>query len=101
MDQKISKIVSIKEKMEAGFIAPLVESGQLLVDGIHASCYAGINSHFLAHLALQPLVYWHKFSKYMEFGQSDLKKLQKDQYIDSYVAMFNYFKIKKMANLLI
>jgi hypothetical protein len=93
--------MSIEEKIEAGYIAPLVESGQLLVDGIHSSCYTGINSHFLAHFALQPLIYWYKFSKFMEFGKTDLKKLQRDQYLDPYVAIFYYFKIKKIAQLLI
>jgi hypothetical protein len=96
-----SKIIAIEEKIEAGYIAPLVESGKLLVDGIHASCYADINSHMLAHLALKPFIYWYKFSKYMEFEQTDLKKLQKERhYLDPYVAMFNHHKIKKMLNLL-
>ena len=96
-----SKILSIEEKIEAGYIAPLVESGQLLVDGIHASCYADVNSHMLAHLALKPLIYWYKFSKYMGFEHTDLKHLQKKQdYLDPYVAMFNHHEIKNMVNLL-
>jgi hypothetical protein len=98
---KFSKIISINEKIEPGYIAPLVESGHLLVDGIHVSCYTGINSHLLAHIALKPLIYWYKFSKYMEFEQADLKDLQKEQYYNPYVAIFNYFKIKKLVNLLL
>jgi hypothetical protein len=96
-----SKIASIIEKKEKGFIAPLAENGNLIVDGIHASCYASLNSHLLAHIALKPLVYWYKLNKYMEFEHTDLKQLQKGPYYDPYVAMFNYLKLKKFVNLFI
>ena len=96
-----SKVLSIKEKIEAGWIAPLVESGHLLVDGILASCYAGVNSHTVAHAFLKPLIYWNKFSRYMNFEQIELDQLQKGQYLDPYVASLKYYKIKKLVNLLI
>lgn len=96
-----SKVILIKEKVEYGFIAPLVESGNLMVDGIHASCYAGINSHLLADLALKPLIYWHKINKFLNFEQIELENLQKTSYRHPYVDIFYYLKLKKLANIII
>ncbi len=96
-----SKVISIKEKIEAGWIAPLVDSGHLLVDGILASCYAGVNSHKVAHIFIKPLIYWNKFTKFMNFEQIELDQLQKGQYLNPYVASLKYLKIKKLVNLLI
>ena len=70
-----SKVSSIKQKIEAGWIAPLVESGHLLVDGVLSSCYAGVNSHMVAHIFIRPLVYWNKFSRFMNFDQIELNQL--------------------------
>jgi len=33
-----SNVISIKKKKENGFISILSENGNLIVDGIHASC---------------------------------------------------------------
>jgi hypothetical protein len=96
-----SKVLLIKEKIEARWIAPLVESGHLLVDGILASCYAGFNSHKVAHVLIKPLIYWNKFTKFMNFEQIELDQLQKGQYLNPYVASLKYLKIKKLVNLLI
>ncbi len=36
----------------------------LLVNNIHASCYAEINSHLVADWAVTPIKYWYKIRKY-------------------------------------
>jgi len=52
---KPSKIISIETKIMQGVYAPLTVSGNLVVDGTLASCYAVISSQGLAHTAFAPL----------------------------------------------
>ena len=47
----------------------MTESGTLIVNGVKASCYAGISSHEFAHFAMQPLIFWHKISNFLGFTQ--------------------------------
>lgn len=41
--------------LSVGLYAPLTASGTVVVDGVVASCYAAIDSHVTAHLAVTPL----------------------------------------------
>ena len=52
-----------------GAYAPLTIEGNILVDGILASCYAS-SHHDLGHLALAPLRYFPKLMDLI-FGQSN------------------------------
>ena len=56
-------------ELKTGFIAPLTNQGTLLVNGVHASCYAEINSHYLADVAMTPLKLW-----YMMLGQNHFQE---------------------------
>lgn len=47
-------IVNIDEIEKQGLLAPLTEQGTILVNNVHASCYAIVKSHTVGHLALAP-----------------------------------------------
>ena len=56
-------VEKISFDLKKGFIAPLTFQGNLLVNNIHASCYAEINSHSIADWAMMPIKLWYKISK--------------------------------------
>ena len=58
-------------ELKTGFIAPLTNQGTLLVNGVHASCYAEINSHYLADVAMTPLKLWYMIAELFGNGQSN------------------------------
>ena len=43
-----------------GMVAPVTMEGNIIVDGVLASCYAMVNDHEIAHLAFGPLRLVHK-----------------------------------------
>ncbi len=49
------EIKSIEMEVVNGFSAPLTTAGTILVEGILVSCYAVIESHWLAHLSMSPI----------------------------------------------
>ena len=49
------EIESIEMELVDGFSAPLTTAGTILVEGILVSCYAIVDSHWLAHLAMSPI----------------------------------------------
>jgi hypothetical protein len=68
-----------------GFIAPLTETGTLLVNQIYSSCYAEINNHYLAHFVMKPIHIWYKISNYLnlfqeESNETTLKSFVLNQY---------------------
>ena len=56
-------------QLKIGYIAPLTNEGTILVNNIDASCFAMVNNHWLANLAMTPLRLYYKISKY--FGQTN------------------------------
>ncbi len=58
-----SVVVNIEKYMQQGYIAPLAETGTILVNNVDASCYADIKSHTIANFAMKPLVAWHKLNR--------------------------------------
>ena len=55
----IETISNIIDTVKLGYIAPLTQEGTLIVNNIAASCYATINNHRLAHMALAPMRWWY------------------------------------------
>ena len=54
------EVIGIRRSLEIGVYAPLTRHGTLIVNGFLASCYADVDSHRLAHLAMTPLLLWHR-----------------------------------------
>ena len=94
-----SQVISMIHQFENGFIAPLTESGNLVVNGIHASCYTGVNSHSLAHLFFQPLVYWYHIKRKLNFSELESKLTKKISYYHPYLAFLKFFGIKQLAEI--
>ena len=94
-----SKVISINEKIENGFIAPLTENGNLIVNGVHASCYT-LNSHSFAHFMLKPLVYWYKLRKFFHYEQIESKEILKESFLHRYIGFLKYSGLKDFADVL-
>jgi len=56
------KILKIDSIVDIGLYAPLTEEGTLLVNNYLVSCYASIDSHKIAHLAMIPLIIGSKYN---------------------------------------
>jgi hypothetical protein len=83
---KISDIRSVLLN-GSGVYAPLTESGNIIVDNIHTSCYAMVKSHSLAQFAFSAVAYLKEL-----FG------LQSDIYLKFSQASFNlvnYFNLNE------
>jgi len=52
-------ISNVIDDIKQGYVAPLTQEGTLIVNNIAASCYATINNHHLAHIALAPMRWWY------------------------------------------
>jgi hypothetical protein len=59
------EIIDITDVYKQGLMAPLTEQGTIIVNNVHASCYALVKSHKVAHFALAPYRFYHRL-----FGQS-------------------------------
>ena len=53
-----SRVVSVEAEARRGVYAPLTAAGNLVVDGVLASCYALVDSQAVAHAAFAPVRWW-------------------------------------------
>ena len=56
------KVTRVYFERKTGAVAPLTSQGNIIVDGILASCYAETSDHGLAHKAFSPVRLWHRYS---------------------------------------
>jgi hypothetical protein len=54
------EILEISDVHKQGLMAPLTEQGTIIINNIHASCYALVKSHRVAHAALAPYRIYHR-----------------------------------------
>ena len=57
------KIKSVLIEPIEGYVAPLTMAGTILVNDVLASCYAVVDSHRLAHVAMSPVRWWYTFER--------------------------------------
>lgn len=65
------KVERIEFDMKTGFSAPLTQAGTILVNGVDSSCYAQVNSHFLADLSMAPLKIWSRLRKLLSINNNN------------------------------
>ncbi|CAF1414538.1 unnamed protein product [Adineta ricciae] len=58
-------ITDISDIEKQGLMAPLTEQGTIIVNNVHASCYALVRSHTIGHIALTPFRWYRRI-----FGRS-------------------------------
>ena len=65
-----SRVASIETKIFAGVFAPLTASGNIVVDGALASCYAILENQFVSHAAFAPFRWSHTVKSWFNFDTS-------------------------------
>lgn len=54
------EIIEITNVQKQGLMAPLTDQGTIIVNNVHASCYALVKSHEVAHFALAPYRFYRR-----------------------------------------
>ena len=65
-----SRVVSVEAAARRGVYAPLTAAGNLVVDGVLASCYALVDSQSVAHAAFAPVRWWEGARRWLLLGGS-------------------------------
>ena len=65
---KPSRVVSIETKIFSGVFAPLTSSGNIVVDGALASCYAILENQLVSHAAFAPFRWSHSIKSFFNFN---------------------------------
>ncbi|CAM4812738.1 unnamed protein product [Rotaria magnacalcarata] len=59
-------VSNVSDVVKQGYVAPLTVEGTLIVNNVATSCYATIDSHYIAHTVLAPMRWWYSL-----FGKSN------------------------------
>lgn len=59
---RLERVRGVRAVWMSGVYAPLTREGTVIVDGVAASCYAGVQNQALAHWAFAPLRLWRSLA---------------------------------------
>ena len=90
------EIVDITDVHKQGLMAPLTEQGTIVVNNVHASCYALVKSHQVAHFALAPYRLYHRL-----FGQLSDRNSMTTSILSYANILLHFFKSLPIAKDLI
>jgi hypothetical protein len=65
-----SRVTNIETKIFSGVFAPLTSSGNLVVDGALASCYAVLEDQSVSHAAFAPFRWSHAITGWLDLSSS-------------------------------
>lgn len=65
------RVNSVSARLMRGVYAPLTAEGTIVVDNVVASCYALIDSQFVAHLSFMPIRFYNVLKHWFVGGGSD------------------------------
>jgi hypothetical protein len=54
------EVIDISDVTKQGLMAPLTEQGTIVVNNVHASCYAIVKSHNVGHFAMAPYRWYRR-----------------------------------------
>jgi hedgehog protein len=63
-----SRVTNVDTKIFSGVFAPLTSSGNLVVDGALASCYAVLENQSVSHAAFAPFRWSHAIKGWLDFS---------------------------------
>lgn len=66
------KITKISSQLSRGVYAPLTNEGTIIVDNVVASCYALVDSQFVAHLSFMPIRFYTIVKRLLYFSDNAL-----------------------------
>ena len=90
------EILNISDVHKQGLMAPLTDQGTIIVNNVHASCYALVKTHQLGHMALAPYRWYRRFFGSLSDGQNTTTPIL------SYAnVLLNFFKSLPIAKDLI
>ena len=69
-----SMVVSVEKVIEMGIYSPLTSEGNIIVDGILASCYSDFDNHNLQHVAWWPFRWWNNLPGFFTSMKSEQEK---------------------------
>ena len=67
-----SRVNKVESFVDAGVYAPLTAEGTVVVDGVVASCYAEVQSHNMAHMAIWPYRMWKQYVDSATYTTQDM-----------------------------